>query len=360
MGRSGISYHDVSKTIATLQGQQKNPTVDNIRSVLGTGSKSTIARFLREWKAEQGLSSTDPASIPSELLALVKGLWERLQTKSATQVTDYQRESDAKVSEAEQQVHQAAQRQRELEATIHRQEEQLAQQGQDNQQLQNTLNLEHQEKIKLAAQASAMETHRQTSLTENERLHQLLKQVEQNLAHYQQSTQTLRQEQTLRFEKQQHAHQQAQAQLQKQLEIASGQKLHFQSEYTQMNKTRQALEKEHKALVLTHHNTQKQMDFLKITNQNLQEKYDQLFAQRQQQSEGFAGKEHTLIELTIQLKTAQEKIVSLSSLLAKAEDKVIALRSDYQFSAQKNANLTGQISQLEAMLSKKTVAIARG
>jgi len=245
MGRSGISYHDVSKSIAELQGKQSNPTVDNIRAVLGTGSKSTIARFLREWKADQGLSSTDPASIPSELLALVKGLWERLQSHSAAQAMDYQRESDGKVTEAREQVQLFVNRQGELETTIHHLEEQLAQQGQDNQQLQNDLNLERQEKTKLAAQVSAMETHRQTSLTENERLHQLLKQVEQNLAHYQQATQTLRQEQTLKLEKEQHTHQQGQAQLQKQLDIALGQKLHFQTQYTQINQAYQALEKAH-------------------------------------------------------------------------------------------------------------------
>jgi len=41
MGRIGITYQDVAKAIPTLQGQQKNPTVDNIRELLGTGSKST-------------------------------------------------------------------------------------------------------------------------------------------------------------------------------------------------------------------------------------------------------------------------------------------------------------------------------
>jgi len=111
------------------------------------------------------------------------------------------------------------------------------------------------------------------------------------------------------------------------------------------------------ALVLQTNNTQKQIDFLKITHQNLQEKHDRLVTQRQQQSEGFAGKEHTLIEVTIQLKTAEEKIDSLSKTLSQAEDKIVALRSDYQFAAQQNANLSGQISQLENMLSKKLVAV---
>ena len=52
MARIGITYHDVTRAIATLQTLQKNPTVDHIREILGTGSKSTIARFLREWKAK--------------------------------------------------------------------------------------------------------------------------------------------------------------------------------------------------------------------------------------------------------------------------------------------------------------------
>ncbi len=88
-----------SKPVTELQGKQKNPTVDNIRENLGTGSKSTIARLLREWKAKNGLQNDDDGSISSELLSIVKVLWDRLQDKADNKASEYLRESDAKVTQ---------------------------------------------------------------------------------------------------------------------------------------------------------------------------------------------------------------------------------------------------------------------
>lgn len=75
MGRIGIEYSDVAKAISKLQAQGKAPTGDNVRAELGTGSKNTIIRLLREWKQQQGLPSDDDGSLPSELLSAVKALW---------------------------------------------------------------------------------------------------------------------------------------------------------------------------------------------------------------------------------------------------------------------------------------------
>jgi hypothetical protein len=42
----GVGLLDVEKAALELQGRGKNPSVDAIREVLGTGSKSTIAQHL--------------------------------------------------------------------------------------------------------------------------------------------------------------------------------------------------------------------------------------------------------------------------------------------------------------------------
>ncbi|MCD6046003.1 MAG: hypothetical protein K0R48_1166 [Gammaproteobacteria bacterium] len=82
MGRIGITYQDVSAAISTLQAQGKPPTVDNIREVLRTGSKSTIVRLLREWKQQHGLLSNKDGSLPNDLLAMLKEFWLNLQTNT--------------------------------------------------------------------------------------------------------------------------------------------------------------------------------------------------------------------------------------------------------------------------------------
>lgn len=97
MSRIGITFEEVKKAIAELQGRQKNPTVDAIREILGTGSKSTIARYLREWKAQHGLSRDSDSRLPSDLLGIVNGLWDALRNKADIQIDSYRQESDIKL-----------------------------------------------------------------------------------------------------------------------------------------------------------------------------------------------------------------------------------------------------------------------
>lgn len=353
MGRIGITYRDVTTAIATLQGQQKSPTVDNIRGILGTGSKSTIARHLREWKSSQGLAGSDPATLPSELQALINGLWERLQEQALAQTQEYQKTADAKVVQIEQQLHQTKQSERDLNTKIHTQEEQLHQLSDDNRQQQAALQLEQQEKIKLSERLNSLDARREESRTENERLHQLLKQVQHNLEHYQVAIQTSRQEQELRLEKQHHDYEQKISQLQTQCETLIREKLDHQSQYTQLQKIYGTTQEEHKTLVYKHNDLKKQYDILSITHQKLQEEQDQLSRLQQQQSKESENKDHAVFESEIKLKAKEEAMAILREELSKGEDKIQALRHDYQFASHEKAELSGQIKQLEAILAKK-------
>lgn len=76
MSRIGVTYLDIVKAIPKLQAEGKAITGDNVRAELGTGSKSTITRLVREWKQQQGLPMDDNGSLPSELLTAVKELWD--------------------------------------------------------------------------------------------------------------------------------------------------------------------------------------------------------------------------------------------------------------------------------------------
>jgi len=147
MSRIGITYEDVAKAIPTLQGQQKNLTVDNVRGLLGTGSKSTIARLLREWKAKHGLHPDDEGKLPSDLLNFVNGLWLKIQEKADLQTQEYQHECDEKVSQLQQQLNQHQRLQAEEQKKIHALEEQLHQCVEKNKQLTSTLIIEQQEKL---------------------------------------------------------------------------------------------------------------------------------------------------------------------------------------------------------------------
>ena len=146
MGRIGITYHDILKAIHECQGLNKAPTVDNIRDLLKTGSRSTIAKFLRDWKTQNGIEKADDAAIPAELLQLVKGLWERLKANADEHIDEHKQEADAKVSEWQQQLQQIRQENGQLKAQVHQLEETLHQQTEHVKQLNSTLHSEQQEK----------------------------------------------------------------------------------------------------------------------------------------------------------------------------------------------------------------------
>lgn len=75
----------------------------------------------------------------------------------------------------------------------------------------------------------------------------------------------------------------------------------------------------------------------------------------QQQAQDMEVKQRAVIELQVKLRASNDKITSLENALSKADDKIQALRHDYQFASQEKANLAGQIKQLQATLSKDKV-----
>ncbi len=346
MGRNGVTFHDIAETVPKLIEQRKTPSIDNIREYLGTGSKSTIAKLLREWKARQGLRPEDDSHLPPDLTELVKLLWDRLRQKADTQITNERQEFDAKIAETQQQYHQELKLHKDLQHKHHALEEQLHQQIEENKQLRATFIIEQQEKVKLTERVASFESRRQENIAENERLHQLLKHAQDSLEHYQTATQQVRQEQSLLIEKQRSEYEQKLIQWQTQAQTAVNEKSIFETQYHQLHKAHETLEKAHSVLVL-------QQSPLKIAHDQLQKDHEKLSQQYQEQARQLEAKQHTIIELQVTLKTDTHKIAGLEETIKKANDKVDTLRHELQFVSQEKANLEGQFKQLQTMLPGK-------
>jgi len=88
MARAGIVYSHVAKAAAQLTAAGKNATVDTVREALGgTGSKSTIAPMLKQWKAQhEGEVAAAGAGVPADLLEAIKGVYDRVQVGAQVQV----------------------------------------------------------------------------------------------------------------------------------------------------------------------------------------------------------------------------------------------------------------------------------
>jgi hypothetical protein len=105
MARIGITSLDVEKAALQLQGQGKLPTIDRVRELLSTGSKTTITEHLKRWKAKQIDSQ---GKLPQELSALVIGLWKRLQAQADERISNLQTSYDDEIKALQQSLRKLA------------------------------------------------------------------------------------------------------------------------------------------------------------------------------------------------------------------------------------------------------------
>lgn len=102
MARAGILYSQVAKAAATLAAAGATPTVDAVRAALGgTGSKSTIAPMLKQWKAEhEGQAVAASTGLPADLLEAVKAVHQRLEAAAQAEVQQLRAAHDLARQEA--------------------------------------------------------------------------------------------------------------------------------------------------------------------------------------------------------------------------------------------------------------------
>ncbi|SHM68469.1 replication region DNA-binding N-term [Duganella sacchari] len=102
MARAGVLYSHVAKAAAQLAAAGKNPTVDTVREAMGgTGSKSTIAPMLKQWKAQhEGEVAAAGAGLPADLLEAVQAVYQRVQEGAKAQIEHLRAEHNHAEQEA--------------------------------------------------------------------------------------------------------------------------------------------------------------------------------------------------------------------------------------------------------------------
>lgn len=201
MPRTGITAEEVANAIATIQGRQKNPTVDSIREELGTGSRTTISKYFSEWKTKNGVKNTTDTGIPNELQNLIQSLWEKIQSDADNKIEQHQIETNEEIGLIKNQLAQTQCQNELLHNEIAELTEKLKIQINTSTELTIKLHGCENEKIKSDARVASLETQNNNQKSENERLHQLLKNTQDNLIHYHQAVEKQRVEQHMQLEK---------------------------------------------------------------------------------------------------------------------------------------------------------------
>ena len=349
MSRTGINYHDVSNAAAKIQGHNENPTVDRIREILGTGSKSTIARHLKDWKANNG-PTANANDLPAELIAIVTGLWERIQGNANEEIKAHKEESTQAIKTVEVKLKDAHQKQVELEQEIHKLEGTVFQQTENHKELSHRLTEEQRLSAKHAGHIMSLEEHLQCQKQENTELHTLLKNIQNNLEHYQSSMQKLQQEQALTLEKQKNRFEQVISELRSQVAESSRLESALRFENERLKEQVSILEplKNH-TQVLEKTLAKKEALLNRLEEKNKEDADNTLVL-----TQALEAKTNAFIEAEQKTMVAYSRAKDLEKMLSQANDKISTLRHEQLFIIQEKANLEGQLKQINMAKKEKS------
>lgn len=341
MSRTGINYQDVANAAAMLLGANQNPTVDGVREILGTGSKSTIARHLKDWKNNNDNNAV-ANGLPAELVELVTGLWQRLESMADKKIQEYNDQADERLLSLDTELGQIINQYSDLQDKHRNLEEEFAKINDTSTTLQQDLTSERQVTARLNLQVNNLEEKLVLQNEENSRLHQLLKNMQSNLEHYQDSVQKLQFEQSLVLDKQRVNFEHTINDLRQQLLVSSNQEYNLKLRNQELEQQLSELE----LIKMQQHELEKGLNDRVVQVAVLEEKYNQIVNANTQLMREYDIKNKDFSDASKNITIAHARISEMEKLLQKAEDEIARARQEQSSILQAKAHLEGQIKQL--------------
>ena len=202
MARAGIYKSEVLRARDKLRALGRYPSIDAIRTELGTGSKGTIHRYLKEIEEDEGGSSGAKVPISEALHDLVASLATRLQEEADARVSDAEAKHAVQLQQRAQAMTAMAQERDGFRAQLERAEVLLAQERAKNEQAEAV--------IRARAIEQAQQAQQITDLTDRiaaeERNRQSLEEKHQHardaLEHFRQAAKEQREQESRQHEQQ--------------------------------------------------------------------------------------------------------------------------------------------------------------
>ncbi|MBA3660631.1 MAG: DNA-binding protein [Gammaproteobacteria bacterium] len=204
MARPGVTFNDVAEAANQLIGQGKNPTIEQIRLILGTGSSTTIANHVREWKENQSNISllASKENLPEELIALMKGLWQRVLGHAEDAIAAIQQTADVTIADLQAAAEQLDHENKQSRKQYHEVCQERDALTQTKSELEKIVTQHQKEIASIAATNSALVDQveeKQIRITELGRLHKI---AQENLEHFREATRTQKAQDEERYRQQ--------------------------------------------------------------------------------------------------------------------------------------------------------------
>lgn len=101
MTRLGIRSEEVESAAEKILADGQSPTIEKIRLALGTGSNSTIAKYLHEWRSKRLMTSAQESSRannpPDPVHAAVNRVWEQIREETNTEIKAFREKAEAEI-----------------------------------------------------------------------------------------------------------------------------------------------------------------------------------------------------------------------------------------------------------------------
>lgn len=318
MARPGITYQDVVTAAETLQAQQRVPTIENIRSILGTGSHSTIANHFRSWKTKQSESSSlISQELPDSLIAAMTGLWAQVSDEASSKIDNIQKQAELVTTQLCAKLSAVCDELKDLQnkyTHLDLEKESLLQQKLTSEQVITKL---HQDIVHISTTNNGLLLQMKEKNQHLNELQRLNFQTQQNLEHYRDSSREQRLQEQERFDREQRYLQQTIKKLEQTISALMHEKENYIKEHNTMSQ---------KIILLDAENRNKDALFQDLQNLTLKLQKDN------------DDKEKNCQQL-------QEQYMKASKLSSDQEKKLIIFQSDKNY-------LTEQLSQIKLDLAE--------
>jgi chromosome segregation ATPase len=352
MARPGVTYSEVVNAITQIIGQGKNPTVEQVRFNLGTGSSTTIANHLRQWKANQESTTliATKENIPSELVAVMKGLWERVVDHSQEKITALEVNHQEITEELQQELEKYKannQRWQKMHDQWHTEKAQLAN---DKLALEQALEFIQKENASLQAKQDMLLQQLDDKQVRVEELHRLHSQTQANLEHYREASR----EQRLLDQQQ---YEQQKQQLQFEIKSLNEQLIVVREESFRLQHQCQSLQQSHQALQVHNEQTVYQLEQVTISLGETEKAKNEYLHVSQHWQQQYAelqkilnDKTNQLIDVQSETKSLLQQLKEVKSNLSDSQDQNKLLSHERWVLAQEKAQFEGQLKQMQKMI----------
>lgn len=346
MARTGVTYFDVLGAAEAIKSQGREPTVDRVRDHLGTGSKSTIAPLLKQWRNAQ-MTTADAGGLPADLLDVVRSLYERVQTEADNQIAKARENFEKECLELQAELKDKCNIITELSTQGKELKEQIRQLTEEKSGLGKALENTRLELAKSESQRDGAVTRVNEFKEAEKELRKEFKDLREHFEHYQQHTADERQQEREQFK---NSNQQLQAQVEglvRQLANAESQaaKLFKANEHFQL--TLDSLKENEQTLQLELTRKEEQLTSQNQLLENSQAQNKTANDQSNRLKEQLEDLTKQQASTDAQLNTTTQALTKAEADLEAAKSKIALLTDEHAVILQEKAVIQGQFKQLQ-------------